>query len=247
MARLSITVVDDYDSLSVAGADFVGSLVSSKPSARVVVATGATPMGLYRELADRARAGSLDTSRVTVFQLDEYLGIPSDDHRSLFGWAVRSFVEPLRIPLENVVRVPADGDPAACAAYDRAIDDSGGYDLAILGIGGNGHIGFNEPPSDAFAPTREVALSAGSVRSNASYWGGEEHVPRRAVTVGMTALLSARKILLLASGTRKREIVRRALLGPTTPEVPASHLQDAEDVTVMVDREAWNGQGRSRA
>lgn len=245
MARLSITVLDDYETLSRVGADIVADVISARPTARVVVATGETPMGLYRELARRNEAGRFDASGITVFQLDEYLGVGPEDRRSLFGWTVRSFVAPLRIPLENVVRLPADGGAAACAAYDRGVEEAGGYDLAILGIGANGHIGFNEPPSDASAPTREVVLSPESIRSNARYWGGQAHVPRRAITAGMAALLRARKTLLVASGLRKRAIVRRALLGPVTPEVPASYLQDVDDVMVIVDREAWNGSGRS--
>lgn len=197
-------------------------------------------MGLYRELARRREQGHLDATGVTVFQLDEYVGIAPDDRRSLLGWAVRSFVEPLGIPLERVVPVPADGDAAACAAYDLEVERGGGYDLVILGIGTNGHVGFNEPPSEASAPTRMVELSPESASSNAAYWGGAEHVPRRAVTIGMSRLLRARTILLVASGASKREIVRRAVLGPVTPEVPASLLQTTSDVRVLVDRDAWD-------
>lgn len=241
MARPQITVLDDYDALSRAGADTVAAFLASTPKARVVVATGATPMGLYRELAHRREQRDLDATGVTVFQLDEYIGIAPDDRLSLLGWAIRSFVEPLGIPLESVVPVPAEGDPAACVAYDLEVERSGGYDLAILGIGTNGHLGFNEPPSDALAPTRMVELSAESIGSNAAYWGEAEHIPRRAVTIGMAGLLRSRTILLVASGASKREVVRRAVLGPVTPEVPASLLQTSADVRVLVDRDAWDG------
>jgi len=237
----AITVLDGYLALSRAAADVAAGILAAIPRARVVVATGRTPMGLYRELAARASRGVLDASGITVYQLDEYVGIPTDDWRSLLGWAVRSFVEPLGIPLGSVIPVPADGDPAACAAYDREVERSGGYDLAILGIGTNGHVGFNEPPSDASAPTRRVALSSASRRSNAAYWGGTPHVPREAVTIGIAGLLRSRTILLVASGKSKRGIVRRAVLGPVTPEVPASCLQAAPDLRVLVDRAAWDG------
>jgi glucosamine-6-phosphate deaminase len=239
--RLRIAVTDDYQELSRVGADVVAETIAAAPRARVVIATGATPMGLYRELAGRSDAGTLDATGITVFQLDEYAGIAPDDRRSLLAWAVRSFVEPLRIPLGSVVPVPADGDPVACAGYDREAARSGGYDLAILGIGTNGHVGFNEPPSDASAPTRMVELSPQSIRSNAAYWGGPEHVPRRAITIGLAGLLRSRTILLVASGSAKRDIVRRAVLGPVTPEVPASHLRTAADLRVLVDRAAWDG------
>lgn len=241
MPRPEITVLDDYEALSRAGADVVAEVIRATPRARVVVATGKTPMGLYRELARRSERGLLDATGVTVFQLDEYLDVPSDDRRSLLGWALRTFVQPLSIPLERVVPVPADGDAHACAAYDREVETAGGYDLTILGIGTNGHIGFNEPPSDASAPTRVVELSTESVGSNAEYWGGHEHVPRRAVTIGIAGLLRSRTILLVASGASKRSIARRAVFGPVTPEVPASHLQAAGDLRVLVDRAAWDG------
>jgi glucosamine-6-phosphate deaminase len=247
MAPPSVLVCEDYDELSRRAADLVCSVVSASPSASIVAATGQTPMGLYDDLARRRRAGAIDASDVRVFQLDEYVGVVPGDRRSLFGWIVRSFTEPLRIPQANVVRLSTDIDVAsACEAYDRRLHEAGGYDLAILGIGRNGHLGFNEPPSDASAPTRTVELSPDSVESSAGYWGGSEHVPRRAMTAGMRELLRARSILLLASGAHKRNIVQRALHGPVTPNVPASYLQRAEAVTVLVDLDAW-GDGQRPA
>jgi glucosamine-6-phosphate deaminase len=244
MRRPSIVVVDGYEALSRAAADVVTGAVSHKPDSAIVVATGESPIGLYEELATRREAGTFDASRITVFQLDEYVGVGADDRRSLFGWMTRTFLTPLEIPHEHVVRLPFDGDlEAGCAAYDRAVSEAGGYDLAILGIGENGHVGFNEPPSDSESPTRPVDLTPESVRSSARYWGGREHVPSRAVTAGMAALLGARKTLLVASGSRKRDILHRALEGPVHPLVPASYLQGAPDLTVLLDREAWGDGG----
>jgi glucosamine-6-phosphate deaminase len=207
-----------------------------------VVATGQTPMGLYEELAARHRAALLDTDGMVAIQLDEYLGLEPDDRRSLFGWMRRSFLEPLGVPDEHVIRLPLDGDlEGACAAFDRDLDRRGGVDLAILGLGLNGHLGFNEPPSPRNAPTRAVALSPETITANARYWGGDvADVPPRAVTIGLAPLLAAREILLLVSGRGKREIVHRALEGPVGPDVPASFLQQAGTaVTVIVDRLAW--------
>ena len=233
-------VVDDAETLARTAADLTGDGLAATPSARVVVATGRTPRGLYGELAARARAGALDTSQLTAVQLDEYLGLDPDDRRSLFGWMRRSFVEPLGIADERVLRLPLDGDlDAACAAYDAAMDARGPLELAILGLGPNGHLGFNEPPSDAGDGTRVVTLTPETLASNESYWDGAP-VPPRAITLGLRFLLSAQTIVLVVSGGAKREIVHRALEGAMGPDVPASFLQDTlGDVHVVVDRAAW--------
>jgi len=248
MPELTIAVLDDYEAMSTAAADLVAEIAAANPTAAVVVPTGETPQRMFRELVRHRHAGAFDASGLRVHQLDEYLGIEPDDRRSFLGWMLRSFAEPLGIPLEHVVRLPSDGDvAAACAAYDQEIEGAGGFALAILGIGANGHLGFNEPPCDGSAPTREVALSEETLASNARYWGGREHVPRRAITIGMAPLLQARKIVLLAFGAHKRDIVRRALEGPMTPDVPASYLRLARDVTVFLDREAARGLEVGRA
>jgi glucosamine-6-phosphate deaminase len=242
MTPPSILVQQDYDGLSRVGADFVASVVAALPEAAVLVATGETPMGLYAELARRQQAGTFDGSKLRLFQLDEYAEIPDDDRRSLYAWTLKAFADPLRIPHQRVVRLPGNGDIAGgCAAYDRSVEDAGGIDLAILGIGLNGHVGFNEPPSDRWTTTREVVLTPETIRANARYWGDGEPVARRGVTVGMATLVNARRTLLLASGRRKRKIVRRAMRGSISPDVPASLLREADDVTVVVDRLAWDG------
>ena len=244
MVDPNLEVFPDYDALSRAGAERVASYLRAKPDASVVVATGNTPLGLYRELADMRARGEWDSSRLRAFQLDAYLGLAPDDPRALYRWMKEAFLDPLEILEAQVVRLPGDApDPhAACRAYDEAVARAGGFDLAILGLGPNGHLGFNEPPSDENTPTRVVALTEASVTSNASYWGGRDRVPREAITAGMNVLLGAKKILLLVSGGHKHDILRRTLQGPVTPEVPASYLQTAEDVTVLADRAAWHGE-----
>ena len=239
-----ILVVEDAGELGRRGADLVGERLAADPEAWVAVATGDTPMGLYAELAARCRSGLVNTARLTAVQLDEYLGLEADDRRALFGWMRRSFLDPLGITDERVVRLPLDGDlRVACATFDRALAARGGLDLAILGLGPNGHLGFNEPPVDPAAPSRAVDLSPATIDANARYWGDIVDVPTRAVTMGMGQLLSARAIVLVVSGEGKRAIVHRALEGPVGPEVPASFLQQASaDVTVIVDRAAW-GEG----
>jgi glucosamine-6-phosphate deaminase len=244
---MELIVTDNYEALSRAGADLIAGLISAQPDAAVVLPTGDTPMGIYRELAERAARGEVDASKLRVFLLDEYLGVTADDPRSLYGWLARSLFEPLRIPEGKVVRLPGDTrDPeAACRAYDRQVETVGGFDLAVLGLGRNGHLGFNEPPADPHAPTRAVDLSEESIESNGRYWGGEEVVPRQALTAGMVHLLGARHILLIVSGKHKREILQQTLNGPVTPNVPSSYLQSARNVTVIADRDAWPLQGEA--
>jgi len=239
--RLIIT--DDYGTLSRAGADLIADLIATEPTARIILATGETPMGVYGELAARRRRGEFDASHARIFQLDAYLGLGADDHRSLYGWMKRSFLDPLAVPEDNVVRLRGDtrNPEEACRAYDAAIEAAGGIDLAVLGLGPNGHLGFNEPPADDDAPTRVVELTPASVESNARYWGGRDRVPRQALTAGMTTLLAARRTLLVVSGPHKRDILRRAVEGPITPDVPASYLRRAAGVTVLADRAAWPG------
>ena len=241
MSEPRVLVVEDREEVGAAGADLVTASIGRAPAARVVVATGRSPMGVYARLADRARGGELDVGGITAIQLDEYLGLEPDDRRSLGGWMRASFLEPLGVTEDRVLRLPVDGDLATAGlGFDRRLADEGGIDLAILGLGTNGHVGFNEPPSDAHAPTRAVRLTPETVLANARYWGGEAEVPTDAVTLGLGSLLAAREIVLLVSGSAKRGIVRRALEGPVDPDVPASFLREAgADVTVVVDRDAW--------
>jgi glucosamine-6-phosphate deaminase len=241
MSGIRMELVDDGDQLNRIGADVVTQAIEATPTASVVAATGRTPMGLYAELGRRLRVGLFDATAISVFQLDEYLGLEDDDRRALFGWMRRSFLEPLDVTDDRVVRLPVHGDlEAACSAFDRSLESRGGLDLAILGLGTNGHLGFNEPPSGPEAPTRAVDLSPLTIDANARYWGDAADVPRRAVTMGLAKLLSARAIVLVVSGASKREILNEVLEGPIVPEVPASFLRKTDaDVTVIVDRAAW--------
>jgi glucosamine-6-phosphate deaminase len=234
-------VVEDADELGRVGASLVIEVISKTPTTSIVAATGRTPMKLYETLAARRRAGLLETTPVTAVQLDEYVGLEPGDRRSLFGWMRRSFLEPLGVSDERVIRLPLDGElDEACAAFDRGLEARGPLDLAILGLGPNGHLGFNEPPSGPESPTRVVELSPITIKANAAYWGDGADVPETAVTMGMRHLLSARTIVLLVSGASKRSIVHHALEDPIGPDVPASFLREADgEVTVVVDRAAW--------
>ncbi len=237
---MNLIQVETYDDLSQRAADMICAVVAAKANAALVLATGDTPMGAYQALVTRHAQGRFDASQLHAFQLDAYLGLGPDDPRSLYGWLARSFVEPLHVPAAHVWRLPGDTlDPAqVCADYDAAVATVGGFDLSILGLGPNGHLGFNEPPSTVDLPTRIVQLTEASLESNARYWGGRDQVPLRAITCGMRQLLAAQQTILLVSGTRKRDILYQTLYGPVTPEVPASLLRLAPNVTVIADHDA---------
>ena len=240
MTSITPLVVGDPDEVGERAADVFADLIAVRPNAAVVVATGRTPMSAYARLAVRASAG-LDVRALRVFQLDEYVGVGPDDGRSLAGWMDRSFVEPLGIDPVTVVRLDGASDDLAevCANYERAVRAAGGLDLAFLGLGPNGHLGFNEPPSDPTSRTRTVDLTVASVASNESYWGSGR-VPPRAITAGMDVLLGATCVVLVVTGEHKREIMRRTLRERPTPSVPASFLQHHSDVRVIADRAAWD-------
>lgn len=237
---MRLIVTDDHAEMSQVAGRLIATAIQLNPTAAVVVATGNTPLQAYEELAQLAQQGQVDVSQLRPFQLDEYLHVPATDPRSLFGWSKRAFLDPLQLPVERMVRLRGDvaDIPGACRSYDEAVEAAGGFGLAILGLGPNGHLGFNEPPTEADAPTRQVTLTQASLASNAGYWD-ELAVPTQALTCGMHHLLTARQILLLVSGSHKRDILWQTINGPVTSAVPSSYLQQVSNALVIADRAAW--------
>ena len=242
LETVEVIVVADAAELAQRAADEIALEIAAKPDLSLLAATGNTPMGAYAELAARQAHGTLETTGLRVAQLDEYLGVSDDDPRSLYRWLETSLTGPLGVTADRVIRFRGNAeDPIAdCAAFDAAVAAWGGIDLAVLGLGPNGHLGFNEPPSPADAPTRVVELTPASLESNAGYWGGLP-VPRRAVTAGMDVILASKRVLLLVSGARKHQILRRTLEALVTPDLPASLLRGAP-LTVIADAAAWGRQ-----
>jgi len=237
---IRVLILRDYQSLSERAAHVVAETVRANPWAVLGLATGSTPLGLYRELVRMAQEGRVDFSRVTTFNLDEYYPIKKENPQSYYYYMRQNFWEPAGIA-PGSYHIP-NGDPAdvaaECRRYERKIKDAGGIDLQILGIGVNGHIGFNEPAEKLQAETHLVQLSEDTIIANSRFFEKAEDVPRHALTMGMGTIMKARRILLLASGESKAEAIRDTVKGSVTTMVPASLLQLHPRVTVMVDREA---------
>lgn len=237
---MQVLITQNYHEMSRAAADWVVAAINAKPDSTVVFPTGKTPEGLYHELIARHAQGAFDPTALRVFVLDEYVGVTQDDPRSLYGWLRRTLFDPLGIKPVQITPLPGDAaDPvAACRAYHAQLVAAGSLDLAILGLGPNGHIGYNDPPADATATTRVLDLSESSLATCAREWGGRERLLPQALTIGMDLLLAARQKLLIVSGAHKREILHQSLYGPVSPDVPASYLQQAANVTVFADEAA---------
>ncbi len=230
----------DYHDMSRKAANIISAQVIMKPSCVLGLATGSTPIGTYRQLIEWYEKGDLDFAHVTSVNLDEYKGLSGDNDQSYRYFMNHNFFSHINIPMERTF-VPngleKDSD-AACAAYNEIIRSCGGIDLQLLGLGHNGHIGFNEPGEAFEKETHCVDLTESTIEANKRFFEKEEDVPRQAYTMGIKNIMQARKILLVVSGEDKADILAQVLEGPITPQVPASILQLHNDVTVVADEAA---------
>lgn len=235
-----IDVFDSYEALSRAAAERIAARLAARPSLCVALPTGRTPLRMYEVLADITRNRGLRWGRARVFLLDEYLGLGAGDPGSFHRFMEEHFLSRLEErPQVDALDGRAPDPEAECTRYEAAIRGAGGLDLAVLGLGRNGHIGFNEPGSSFDSRTRVVTLAPETRQANAPDFGGDPAaVPPRALTVGIATILESREVLVLVAGAAKAEAVRRALAGPADPAVPASALQRHPRVTWFLDREA---------
>lgn len=221
-------------------ADEIVALMRTRPTAVLGLATGDTPIGVYRELCAAHRAGGVSFARATTFNLDEYLDLDAGDGATFREWMQEQFFRHVDLARENAhlpESKPADPNLTA-ERYEAAITAQGGLDLQILGIGRNGHIGFNEPGSSRDSCTRVVRLHEVTRSDAVRAFGALARVPTRAITMGIATILDARRVRVLAFGARKKEIVRRTLLDPRSSACPSTFLRDHGDVKLFVDREA---------
>lgn len=227
--------VKTYEELSRHAANIIAAQVISKPDCVLGLATGSSPLGTYARLVEGYKNGDLDFSKVTSVNLDEYLGLDGSNDQSYRYFMDKNLFEHINIRPEcTFVPDGCSDDPDQIgAAYDEHIKNLGGIDLQLLGIGLDGHIGFNEPDTCFTKATHVVDLHESTIKANARFFENESDVPRQAITMGMGSIMLAKKVLLIANGAAKKEIVEKAFYGPITPEIPASILQLHPDVTVI--------------
>ena len=231
--------VESYEEMSRKGAAIIAAQIVSKPCSVIGLATGSTPVGLYKCLIEWNNKGDVDFSEVTSVNLDEYLGLNGDHDQSYRYFMNDNLFNHINIDM-NRTFVPngiAEDLSAECEAYDKRIADLGGIDIQLLGIGGDGHIGFNEPDTCFIKPTHVVELDESTIEANSRFFESRDDVPRKAVTMGIGSIMNAKKVLLVANGSNKYDILQKAFFGPITPEVPASILQLHPDITVIYSKE----------
>ncbi len=232
-------ILDTYEELGRTGAKIIAAQIAEKPNAVLGLATGSSPVSIYQSLIADYRAGKLDFSKITSVNLDEYVGLGGDHPQSYRYFMQKNLFDHVNIdPAKTFVPNGLAADMTAeCAAYDERIVKLGGIDLQLLGIGLDGHIGFNEPADSFTEETHVVSLHPSTVEANARFFESADQVPRSAITLGIGSIMRARKILLIANGPAKKEILEKAISGPITPRLPASILRLHPDVTVLYTEE----------
>lgn len=237
---MKIIEAADYQSMSRKAANIISAQVILFPRSILGLATGSTPLGIYRQLINWYEKGDVDFSETRSVNLDEYCGLSPENPQSYHYYMRENFFSRINIRPENT-HVPnglAADFEADCAAYDRMISDLGGIDLQLLGLGETGHIGFNEPDESFDKMTHRVALKPETISANSRFFESADEMPHFAVTMGIKAIMQAKKILLVVSGGAKAAMLEKVLFGPVTPEIPGSILQLHPNVTVVADRDA---------
>ena len=232
---MKFITVDTYEKLSRQAANIISAQVIIKPDCVLGLATGSSPLGTYKQLIDWYNKGDIDFSGVTSVNLDEYVGLDDSSDQSSRYIMNKNFFEHINIDIKNTF-VPngcAENLEKEGLEYDKHIEELGGIDLQLLGIGLDGHIGFNEPDRYFVKSTHVVDLHESTIKANSRFFANENEVPKQAITMGMVSIMQAKKILLIASGKAKYDILKKAFYGPITPEIPASILQLHPDITVI--------------
>lgn len=237
---MKIIIANDYEDMGKKAANILASQVYLNSKTILGLATGSTPISMYQRLVKIHKEDDLDFSNVTTFNLDEYVGISENDINSYHYFMFNNLFNHINLKRENI-HIPngkSENLQKECDEYEKMIKNSGGIDLQVLGIGLNGHIGFNEPDSKFEALTHVVKLKENTINANSRFFKSIDDVPRYAISMGIKTIMNSRKIILLASGSNKAEIIEKTVYGDITPQVPASILQLHPDVTLILDSEA---------
>ena len=237
---MRIIKTTDYNDMSRKAANIISAQIISKPDCVLGLATGSTPIGTYKKLVERYEKGDLDFSAITTVNLDEYKGLPKENDQSYYYFMHENLFDHVNIRPEasHLPNGIVDDSDAECARYEELIRSLGGQDLQLLGLGHNGHIGFNEPSDNFEKVTHCVNLQERTIEANKRFFASADDVPKQAYTMGSGTIMQAKKILIIASGEDKADIVRDAFFGPITPKVPASVLQLQSDVILVADAAA---------
>jgi len=239
---MRIIKAKDYEDLSIKAADIMAAQIMMKPDTVLGLATGSTPVGAYKELANKCNQGRLDFSEVITVNLDEYKGLPKENDQSYFYFMNDNLFNHINIDKNNTYLPDGtvEDSEKACSEYDAIITKVGGIDMQLLGIGNNGHIGFNEPCDVFKKNTNCVDLTENTIEANKRFFASADDVPRQAYTMGIGTIMAARRILMVVSGEAKAQTFKEAFFGDITPQVPASILQLHEDVIIVADEAAMS-------
>jgi len=237
---MKVYVCENYEAMSRKAASIIASHVTLKPDCVLGLATGSTPIGMYQELVKAYEKGELDFSQVKSVNLDEYVGLEPTHDQSYRYFMQDNLFNHVNIDVANT-NVPnglAEDTAAECERYDQVMEDLGGVDIQVLGMGHNGHIGFNEPADHFPLGTHIVDLQESTIQANARFFASADEVPKQALTMGIRSIMRARQILVVVNGEGKADIVKAAFTGPVTPMVPASILQLHPNVVLVGDKAA---------
>ncbi|NOX57209.1 MAG: glucosamine-6-phosphate deaminase [Planctomycetes bacterium] len=237
---MEVNICKSYEELSKKAAQLVADVINQKPNAVLGLATGSSPVGLYKELIRMHKEEGLDFSQVVTFNLDEYVGLPADHPQSYHYFMEENLFKDINVPKENI-HIPSGTTKnykAFCEWYEQRIKECGGIDIQILGIGSDGHIAFNEPGSSLSSRTRLKTLARQTIEDNARFFDKVEDVPIYAITMGVGTILEARRLVLVANGEKKADAVAKMIEGPVTSMITASALQLHPDAHVFIDEDA---------
>ncbi|MFT8315190.1 MAG: glucosamine-6-phosphate deaminase [Clostridium sp.] len=237
---MKIIKADNYEHMSMRAARIMASQIALKNNSVIGLATGDTPLGMYREIIKMYKDKELDFSKVKTFNLDEYYGLNRDNGNSYYFYMMNNFFKYINMRRENI-NIPngmTENIEAECSNYEKKIKASGGIDIQVLGIGVNGHIGFNEPNTSFELGTHLVELEKETIKSNSRFFDSPEEVPTKAISMGIKTIMQSRAIILLASGEKKAAAIEKTVKGKISTAVPASILQLHNNVTLIVDKAA---------